>query len=82
MLVFHQEAHRIAGGAATEAIIELLVWSHGEGGCFFLVEGAAGAVVAAGFLQGHAGINQLYQVGTGQQIMCEIFRNACHIRVC
>ena len=66
MLVFHQETHRIAGGATAKAVVELLVRRHGEGRGLFLMEGAAGAVIAAGFFQGHAGVDQLHQIGAGQ----------------
>ncbi len=51
LVVVHDEAERVAAGAAAEAVVELLVRADGERGSLFLVERAAGAVVLAGFLQ-------------------------------
>ena len=76
VVVFHQEAHGVAGGAAAEAVVELLVRGDGEGGRLFLVEGAAGGIVAAGLLQRHAGIDQRHQIGAREQVLDEVFGNA------
>ena len=51
---------------AAKEVIELLVRGDRERRGLFLMEGAAGAVIAAGFFQGHAGVDQLHQIGAGQ----------------
>ena len=70
-LIFHDEADRRTVGAAAEAVVELLGRADREGRRFFVVEGAAGGVVGAGFLEGHVAIHQFDDVDPGQQILNE-----------
>lgn len=74
LVVVHDEAERVAAGAAAEAVVELLVRADGERGSLFLVERAAGAVVLAGFLQLDARTHHLDDVGAVQQVIDEALR--------
>src|SRR5690606_24956973 len=68
-----------AAGAAAEAVVELLVRADREGRSLFLVERAAGAVVAAGLLQGHALAHHLDDIGAVEQVVDEGLRDqSCH----
>src|SRR6185437_14809589 len=57
--------------ATPEAMIELLLRAHPEGGGFLVVEGAAGLVLAARFLQLHARADDLHDVRAGDQLVDE-----------
>ncbi len=74
-LVFHDEADRRAVRAAAEAVVELLGRADREGRRFFVVEGAAGGVVGAGFLERHVAVHQVDDVDPGQQILNKGIRN-------
>src|SRR6185312_16427279 len=54
-----------------EAMIELLLRAHPEGGGVLVVEGAAGLVLAARFLQLHARADDLHDVRAGDQLVDE-----------
>src|SRR5215469_18907069 len=64
-VVLHEEAQHGAVRAAAEAVIELLLGAHPEGGRLLVVERAAGLVFAAGFLQLHARADHLHDVRAG-----------------
>ncbi len=64
VLDFADEAEDVAGGLAAEAVVELAHGVDGEGGGFFLVEGAeAGVVLRAGFAQADVALDDLDDVG-------------------
>src|SRR5438874_950199 len=71
----HQETDCRSVRPTAKAVIELLARAHGEGGRFFAVEGTAGDVVSARFLQGHESIDDLDDVDPGQQGLDEIVGN-------
>src|SRR6185437_2027643 len=70
-VVLHQEAQHGAVRAAAEAVIELLLRAHPEGGGFLVMERTAGLVLAAGFLQLHARADHLHDVRAGDQLVDE-----------
>ncbi len=74
--VFHQEADRVAAGAAAEAVVELLVGVDAEGGAFLVVEGAERGVVLARFAQVHAGIDHVDDIDALEQVIDELLRNS------
>src|SRR3990172_2660360 len=76
MFIFHEKANYSAVGAATEAVIKLLSLTYCEGGGFFLMEGAAGSVIAPGFAQGDACIDNFYNIDTSYQFVDELLGNA------
>ncbi len=64
VLNFLHEAEDVAGDLAAEAVVELAHRVDGEGGRFFLVEGAeAGIVLRAGFAQADVALDHLDDVG-------------------
>ena len=79
VVVLHEEAEHGAVRAAAEAVIELLVGAHPEGGGLLVVERAAGAVLAAGLLQRHAPADDLHDVGAGDQLVDEVLGDACQV---
>src|SRR6185312_5931447 len=70
-VVLHQKAQHRAVRAAAEAVIELLLRAHPEGGGLLVVEGTAGLVLAARFLQLHARADDLHDVRAGDQLVDE-----------
>jgi hypothetical protein len=76
VVVFHQKAHGVAGGAAAEAVVELLVRGDRERRGLFLVERAAGGVVAAGLLERHTAVYQRHDIAAREKILNEVFGNA------
>ena len=75
-VVVHQEAERRAVRPAAEAVVELLVGTHPEGGRFLVMERAARLVLAPGLLERHAAADQLDDVGAPDQVVDEMLRNA------
>jgi len=73
--VFHEEGDGGAVRAAAEAVVELPGGRDGEGGRFFAVEGAAGEVVGAGFLELEALADDVDQVDAGEQLVDEVARD-------
>jgi hypothetical protein len=71
VLVVHDEAEGVAAGAAAEAVVELLLGIDAEGGGLFVVEGAARAVVLAGFLELHAPVDDVDDVDAIEQVIDE-----------
>ncbi len=70
-VVLHQEAQHGSVRAAAEAVIELLLRAHPEGGGLLVMERAAGLVLAARFLQLHARADHLHDVRAGDQLVDE-----------
>jgi hypothetical protein len=70
---------RRAMRAATEAVIKLLGRADREGRRFFVVEGAAGGVVGAGFFERNVAVDQIDDVDPGQQILDKGIRD--HFRI-
>ena len=75
-VVVHQEAEHGAVRAAAEAVVELLVRAHPERRRLLVVEGAAGLVFAARFLQRDARADQLDDVAARDQVIDEALRDA------
>jgi len=75
VVVIHEKAEGVAAGAATEAVIELLVGADAERRGFLFVERAAGGVVLAGLLQLHARADHVDNVGAVQQVVNEALGN-------
>ena len=65
-LVLHDETDGRAVCATAKAVIELFCRADGEGGGFFVMEGAAGRVVPARFFQRHVSIDQFDDVDPGK----------------
>ena len=76
LVVFHEEAERRAVRAAAEAVIELLDRAHPERRRLLVVERAAGAVFAAGFLELDARADELDDVRACGQVVDEALGNA------
>ena len=76
VIVIHEEAEHRTVLAAAEAVIELLVGAHPEGGGLLVVERAAGLVLATGLLQLHACADHLHDVGAGDQLVDEVLGDA------
>ncbi len=65
--------------AATEAMIELLALADGERRCLLGVERAAGLVFPAGLFQGDALVDDLDDIGAGQEFINKgLWDTACH----
>ena len=79
VIVIHEEAEHRAVLATAEAVIELLVGAHPEGGGLLVVERAAGLVLATGFLQLHACADHLHDVGAGDQLIDEVLGDASQV---
>ncbi len=75
VVVVHDEAKGIATGAATKAVIELLVGAHGEGRGLFLVERAAGRIILAGFFQLDTGADHVDDVEAVDEVVNETLGN-------
>ena len=67
----HQKADGGAVGAATKAMIEILLGTDGEGRCFLVVERARRLEFAAGLGQRDAPADQLHDVGPRDQLIDE-----------
>ena len=74
-LVFHDETDGRAVRAAAEAVVELFARADGERRGLFFVERAAGHVVGAAFLQRHALVDDVDNIGFGQQLVDEFAGN-------
>src|SRR5581483_6944375 len=53
LIVLHQKIEDAAAGVAAEAVIDALVFAHGEGRSFLAVKGAEAEMVAPGLFQSH-----------------------------
>ena len=78
VVMVHEEAEHRAVLAAAEAVIELLVRAHPEGGGLLVVERAAGLVLAPRLLQLYAGADDLHDIGAGDELVDEVLRDASH----
>ena len=79
VVVVHEEAEHRAVLAAAEAVIELLVRAHPEGGRLFAVERAAGLVLASGLFQLHAQPDDFHDVRAGNEFVDEVLRDASQV---
>ena len=65
--------------ATTKAVVKLLVGTHRERRCFFLMERAQTGEVTTRFLELHALADNLHYVNAAEQIVNETLWNlACH----
>jgi len=64
-----------------EAVVKLFVLADGEGGGFFVVEWAAGAVVAARLFERHGGVDQIHDIDACEKLVDELLRNFSSHRV-
>ena len=76
LFVLHQKAQRRAMRAAAEAVIELLVRAHPEGGGFLVVERTAGFVFAPGFLERYPAADDFNNIGARDQLIDKGLWNA------
>ena len=75
VVVVHEKAEGVATGAATEAVIELLVRADAERWGFLFMERAAGSVVLAGLFQLHARADHVDDVGAVQEVVNKALGN-------
>ena len=68
-LVFHDEADGGAVCAAAEAVVKLFAGADGEAGGFFFVKRAARHVVCAAFFERDVVVDDVYDVGFGEQVV-------------
>jgi hypothetical protein len=65
---------------ATETMIKLFIRANGKRGRLFAMERAAGGVVSTGFFKRYALVNQLNDIGTGQQLVDKLSGDlSCHL---
>jgi hypothetical protein len=76
VFVIHQEADRGAVRTATKTMVELLHLTDGERRGIFIVERTAGLVLPAGLFEWHARVDDLDDVGAGQQFIDKCLGNA------
>src|SRR5690606_24742697 len=76
--VIHQKTDRRAVRATTKTMIKLLGRTDIKRRGFFIMERATGTVLPAFFLQRHARVNHLDDIGARQQLVNEMLRNAAH----
>ena len=74
ILQLHDEVDGPAALAAAEALVDLPVWDHVEGGSFFAVKGAAAPVAVSLFGQPDRLGHQVHQIGAGQQLVQKLGR--------
>src|SRR6185437_7154735 len=77
-VMLHQKAQHRTVRPAAEAVVELLVGAHPEGGRFFAVKRAAGLVLAAGLLKRYPQANDLDDIRARDQLVDEALRDASH----
>ena len=75
-LVLHEEADGAAVRPAAEAMVELLLAADREGGGLLVVERAAGLVVLSGLAQGDATVDEVDDVGAGEEGVDEVGGNS------
>ena len=76
VLVVHHETQRVAAGATAKAIIELLLAVYAKRRCFFVVKGAAGAVIFARLFELNAPVHHFYDIQPIEQGIEKLLRNA------
>jgi hypothetical protein len=69
--VLHHETNGITVGAATETMIKLLGGAYREGGSFFTMKWAAGAVVRTCSPEGHVALDDIDNVCPVEQFLNE-----------
>ena len=75
VIKIHHKTQGISGGATAEAVIELFLRLYAEGGRFFLVKGAAGRVIFAGFAQLDAFVDDVDDIYPAKQVINKVLRN-------
>src|SRR6185503_359063 len=76
LVVLHEKPERRAVRPAAKAVIELLLRAHPERGGFLVVKRAAGAVLAACFLELHSRADELDDVRARGQLVDETLGNS------
>ena len=69
LVVVHQKIDRVTVGATAEAVVKLFFTVYGERGGFFVMERTARMVVLALLFELYPRVDEIDDVGSGQQVI-------------